>query len=120
MAGKISDIPPGEMLKVESEEKEILVANENGNYFAMDDTCTHQGANLSKGTLDGSIVTCPWHGSTWNCKTGKLIAFASQIEDYELQLDDYELQLESQNENINSLVEIVCEDSPDKEICLEN
>jgi len=91
LAGKTSDIPPGKMLLVESEGKTILVANENGNYFAMEDTCTHQGASLSEGTLDGSTVTCPWHGSTWDCKTGKLIAFASQLKD----LTSYKVIVES-------------------------
>jgi len=91
LAGKTSDIPPGKMLLVESEGKTILVANENGNYFAMEDTCTHQGASLSEGTLDGSTVTCPWHGSTWDCKTGKLIAFASQLKD----LASYKVIVES-------------------------
>ena len=91
LAGKISDIPPGQMLKVKSEGKEILVVNENGNYFAMDDTCTHQGANLSEGALESSTVTCPWHGSTWDCKTGKLIAFASELKD----LASYKVIVES-------------------------
>jgi len=93
LVGKTSDIPPGEMLKVESEGKEILVANENGNYFAMDDTCTHQNASLSEGTLEGSTVTCPWHGSTWDCKSGKLIAFASELKD----LASYKVMVESDN-----------------------
>ncbi len=91
LAGKTSDIPPGKMLLVESEGKTILITNENGNYFAMEDTCTHQGASLSEGTLDGSTVTCPWHGSTWDCKTGKLIAFASQLKD----LASYKVIVES-------------------------
>ncbi len=93
LVGKTSDIPSGEMLKVESEGKEILVANENGNYFAMDDTCTHQNASLSEGTLEGSTVTCPWHGSTWDCKSGKLIAFASELKD----LASYKVIVESDN-----------------------
>ena len=93
LVGKTSDIPPGEMLKVESEGKEILVANENGTYFAMDDTCTHQGASLSEGTLEDSTVTCPWHGSTWDCKNGKLIAFASELKD----LASYKIIVESDN-----------------------
>ena len=93
LVGKTSDIPSGEMLKVESEGKEILVANENGNYFAMDDTCTHQNASLSEGTLEGSTVTCPWHGSTWDCKSGKLIAFASDLKD----LASYKVIVESDN-----------------------
>jgi len=91
LAGKTSDISPGKMLKVESDGKAILVANIDGNYFAMDDICTHQGANLSEGTLDGSTLTCPWHGSTWDCKTGKLIAFGTQLKD----LASYKVLVES-------------------------
>ena len=91
MAGKTSDIPSGKMLKVESDGKAILVANIDGNYFAMDDICTHQGANLSEGTLDGSTLTCPWHGSTWDCKTGKLIEFNTQLKD----LASYKVLVES-------------------------
>jgi len=91
LAGKTSDIPQDKMVKVESEGKAILVANVDGNYFAMDDICTHQGASLSEGTLESSTVTCPWHGSTWDCKTGKLIAFATQLKD----LASYKVIVES-------------------------
>jgi len=81
LAGKTSEIPPGKMIKVESGGKGILVANVDGNYFAMDDTCTHQGASLSEGTIEGSTVSCPWHGSTWDCKTGRLMDFATKLND---------------------------------------
>ena len=91
LAGKTSDIPPGKMLKVSSNGKDILVANVDGNYFAMDDTCTHQGASLSEGTLEESTVTCPWHGSTWDCKTGKLMEFATKLKD----LGSYKVAVES-------------------------
>ncbi len=91
LAGKTSDITPGKMVKVESDGKAILVANVDGNYFATDDICTHQGANLSEGTIEGSTVTCPWHGSTWDCKTGKLIAFNTQLKD----LASYKVLVES-------------------------
>jgi len=91
LAGKTSDIPPGKMLKVSSNGKEILVANVDGKYFAMDDTCTHKGASLSEGTLEGSTVTCPWHGSTWDCKTGKLMDFATKLKD----LASYKVAVES-------------------------
>ncbi len=81
LAGKTADIPPGEMIKISEEGKDILVANVDGNYYAMDDTCTHAGANLSEGMLDDSTITCPWHGSTWDCKTVKLIVFATELKD---------------------------------------
>ena len=93
LAGKTSDIPSGKMSMVSTDGKDILVTNVDGNYYAMDDTCTHAGASLSEGSLDGSTVTCPWHGSTWDCKTGKLIAFGAQLKD----LSSYKVTVESDN-----------------------
>ena len=93
LAGKVSDILSGKMIMVSTDGKDILVTNVDGNYYAMDDTCTHAGASLSEGSLDGSTVTCPWHGSTWDCKTGKLIAFGAQLKD----LSSYKVTVESDN-----------------------
>ena len=93
LAGKASDIPSGKMIMVTTDGKDILVTNVDGNYYAMDDTCTHAGASLSEGSLDGSTLTCPWHGSTWDCKTGKLIAFGTQLKD----LSSYKVTVESDN-----------------------
>jgi nitrite reductase/ring-hydroxylating ferredoxin subunit len=43
LAGKASDIPSGKMIMVSADGKDILVTNVDGNYYAMDDTCTHAG-----------------------------------------------------------------------------
>jgi len=91
IAGKASDIPPGKLQKVSVDGKEIVVANIDGNYFAMDDTCTHQGASLSDGKLEGSTVTCDWHGAQFDCKSGKLAKFPAKIND----LKSYNVVVES-------------------------
>ncbi|HSD04399.1 MAG TPA: non-heme iron oxygenase ferredoxin subunit [Nitrosopumilaceae archaeon] len=93
IVGKTSDIPAGKMLKIIADGKEILVTNVDGNYFAMDDTCTHAGASLADGKLDGSIITCDWHGAKFDCKTGKLSAFPAKIKD----LNSYKVVVESDN-----------------------
>lgn len=79
IAGKVSDLSDGKLHKVSVDGKEILVVNIDGDYFAINDTCTHAGASLSEGKLDDSIVTCGWHGAQFNCKTGNLEKFPAKI-----------------------------------------
>lgn len=91
MVSKTSEISTGKMKKITVDGKEILIVNLNGNYFGIDDTCTHMGASLSEGTLDGSIITCGWHGAKFDCKNGNLSAFAAKIND----LKSYKVIVES-------------------------
>ena len=91
IVGKVSEIPPGEMKKVSADGKDILVVNNNGDFFAIDDTCTHAGASLSEGQLQDSTVTCGWHGAQFDCKSGKLAKFPAKIND----LKSYNVILES-------------------------
>lgn len=68
---EISEIPKGAKKKVVVGSIEILLCNIDGEVYAIDDKCPHMGGSLSKGNLDGHIITCPKHGSKFNVKTGK-------------------------------------------------
>ncbi|MBC7120618.1 MAG: non-heme iron oxygenase ferredoxin subunit [Candidatus Methanosuratus sp.] len=70
----LSEVPPGSMRSFTVSGKEILVANLNGRLYAMDSRCSHRNGDLSKGTLDGTVVTCPLHGSKFDLATGKSIS----------------------------------------------
>lgn len=69
----VSEIPAGKMKGVVAKGKKILIANMGGKLYAVGDVCTHVGGPLHEGQLDGSTVTCPWHGSQFDVKTGKLV-----------------------------------------------
>jgi nitrite reductase/ring-hydroxylating ferredoxin subunit len=43
----------------------------SGDFFVVDDTCTHGLASLSEGALDGDTLECPWHGGAFNVRTGQ-------------------------------------------------
>jgi nitrite reductase/ring-hydroxylating ferredoxin subunit len=69
-----SEVTVGKMKAVKLEGKEILIANVEGKYYAMGNRCTHRGGDLSKGVLEGTIVTCPRHKSQFDVATGKVIS----------------------------------------------
>jgi 3-phenylpropionate/trans-cinnamate dioxygenase ferredoxin subunit len=69
-----TEIPVGKMKMVKIDDKEFLIANVNGNYYAIANRCTHRAGDLSKGSLNGNIVTCPVHGSKFDVTTGKALS----------------------------------------------
>lgn len=71
--GHISEIPPGQMKGYVVNENRIAVVNIDGKLFAISSYCTHAGGPLEKGRLDGSVVTCPWHGSRFDVTNGKVV-----------------------------------------------
>jgi len=66
-----ADVSPGEGKCVQVAGKAIALFNVDGNFFAIDNTCVHRGGPLGEGSLDGSIVTCPWHGWKYDCRSGQ-------------------------------------------------
>jgi 3-phenylpropionate/trans-cinnamate dioxygenase ferredoxin subunit len=70
-AVEADDLPPGAMTCVEMGGRRILVANIDGTFYATDDTCTHEDASLSSGSLTGELVKCPLHGSRFSLRTGE-------------------------------------------------
>ncbi len=68
------EIPEGTMKAVKLMSKEVLITNVDGVYYAMESRCPHAKGDLSQGTLEGNILTCPRHGSTFDITTGKAIS----------------------------------------------
>jgi nitrite reductase/ring-hydroxylating ferredoxin subunit len=66
---RISDVPPGSVLLV----GDVAVFNVDGGFCATQARCTHKQGPLNEGTLDGSTVTCPWHGTQFNVCTGAVL-----------------------------------------------
>ena len=72
--GELSEVPVGKMKILKVGDKECLVANVNGNCYAIGNSCTHANADLSQGSLEGNVVTCPKHKSKFDITTGKVIS----------------------------------------------
>ena len=66
------EMPPGVTRRVTVEDRDVLLANVDGNYFAIGNTCTHEEGPLDEGHLTGCEVECPWHGSHFDLRTGEV------------------------------------------------
>ena len=71
---KTNQVPPGVMKLFQVEGKKILVVNVAGKVYAINGVCTHLGGDLSKGQLEGKIITCPKHGSRFDVTTGESVS----------------------------------------------
>lgn len=69
-----AEIPPGSIVRVEAGGHVIAVANVDGEFFAIDDTCSHEEASLSEGGFTGDVVVCARHGARFNVKTGRVLS----------------------------------------------
>ena len=69
----VDDLKPGQMIYVDVDGLPIALANVDGEIYAFSDACRHEGGPLSSGVLRENTVTCPWHGWTYNVRTGKAI-----------------------------------------------
>ena len=67
------NLPDGKMLLVKVAGHDILLARAGSKYYAIDNRCPHAGGNLSAGTLEGTVVTCPRHGSQWELTDGHCV-----------------------------------------------
>jgi nitrite reductase/ring-hydroxylating ferredoxin subunit len=70
---KLIDLTPGKLAYADVDGLPIALANLAGTIYAFSDTCRHEGGPLSAGALIEDTITCPWHGWTYNIRTGKAI-----------------------------------------------
>src|SRR5262245_32038057 len=64
------DVPAGTMCPVNVQGRTLALCNVGGSFHAIDNACPHRGGPLGEGDLDGTVVTCPWHGWRWDVTTG--------------------------------------------------
>jgi nitrite reductase (NADH) small subunit len=111
LVGKVSEIAEGDKKIIEANGRSIGVYNINGEFFAIRNTCPHQGAALCSGITsalitskgpgnfeyerDGEIVRCPWHQWEFDIKTGAMVADPKKkIKTYEVTVERYDVSIE--------------------------
>ena len=92
----VSDVPPGEGAAFTVEGQRIALFNVDGAYYAIGDSCTHRGGPLSEGDVQGTKVTCPWHGAAFDLKTGAALGLPAQkgVPSYRVVIEGGDVKIE--------------------------
>jgi nitrite reductase/ring-hydroxylating ferredoxin subunit len=94
--GALSDLPaPNEAKEIPCGGKMICVANVDGQFFALDNTCLHLGGPLGEGVVDKGKIVCPWHGWAYDLKTGELAPGRPGVKAYPLKIENGDVLIET-------------------------
>jgi 3-phenylpropionate/trans-cinnamate dioxygenase ferredoxin component len=93
--GSATEIPAERVAVFRIGDHDVAVCNVHGQFYAIDDLCTHDGGSLDQGELEGDEIECPRHGARFNVTTGaavQLPAFEA-VETHEVRVDGDALQV---------------------------
>jgi 3-phenylpropionate/trans-cinnamate dioxygenase ferredoxin component len=90
--GPVEELPPGEVKIVRAGELAIGVYNLNGEYYAIEDRCSHDDGPLAEGDfdVDEAVAICPRHGARFDIKTGRALSLPAYlpVEAFEVFVDE--------------------------------
>jgi 3-phenylpropionate/trans-cinnamate dioxygenase ferredoxin subunit len=93
---KVSDTPPGTISVHDAGGVRIALCNVNGRFYAIDDVCTHDGAPLDQGELEGDLVECARHGAKFDVTSGRAVVLPAirPVKTYPVQIEGDDVQVD--------------------------
>jgi 3-phenylpropionate/trans-cinnamate dioxygenase ferredoxin subunit len=92
------ELLPGTWRVVDVEGALIAVFNLDGQFYAIEDVCTHDGGVLTGGEIEGEVIVCPRHGAKFSIKTGAVLAPPAyeSIETFPVRVEDGMVQVKDE------------------------
>ncbi len=95
--GATAEIVPGEAKAYIVGDREVAVFNVDGAFYAIENSCPHQGGPLAEGFIDGPIVTCPWHAWCFDVRDGSMtLGDYSTVDAFDVRIVGPELEVASE------------------------
>lgn len=70
----VAEFKPNTFRVVDIDDTKVIVFNVAGEFYAIQDVCTHDGGTLSDGEVEGCEIICPRHGARFDIRTGEVTA----------------------------------------------
>jgi 3-phenylpropionate/trans-cinnamate dioxygenase ferredoxin subunit len=94
---KKSAIPPGTTHQVAVDGRSVLLCNVDGDIYAIEDVCTHDGGPLEQGELEGCRIMCPRHGAYFDVTSGAALTLPAilPVQTYRVLVDGDDIYVEA-------------------------
>jgi 3-phenylpropionate/trans-cinnamate dioxygenase ferredoxin component len=94
---RMSDVPPGKKAIVEVDGILVVVINLEGEYYAIEDVCTHDGGPLGEGDLEDGQIVCPRHGARFDVRSGDALTLPAfePVPTYEVRVEGEDILVEA-------------------------
>lgn len=98
---KTEDLPEGKMKAVNFAGDVVCIIHLKGSFYAINNICTHEGAPLDEGSIQGFEVECPWHGARFDIRTGEVKAPPAEkpVPTYQVKVNGDEILIRQQARN---------------------
>jgi nitrite reductase/ring-hydroxylating ferredoxin subunit len=91
---RAEDVPPGTLVQVHAGDEPFALVNIDGSFHATQGHCLHLGGPLGEGRFDGRFMRCPWHGWTYDPRTGMNdFDHAIELKTYEVTVEDGDVKI---------------------------
>src|SRR5262249_20871677 len=88
-----NDIAPGSGKIFEVKGNSVAVWNVGGSFQAFQNVCPHRGGPVGEGELEGIVITCPWHGWSFDIVTGANTTNPAKLNKYEVKVENNQIQV---------------------------
>lgn len=76
---RTGEVAEGRAKVVEANGQKLALAHAGGEYFVLEDLCTHDGGPLGEGELFGDLIECPRHGARFSVRTGQAVTLPAVL-----------------------------------------
>ncbi len=97
MAALVGDLEPGQVKVIAIEDRRLALCNVGGEYFCIDDVCTHDGGSFDQAELDDNEIECPRHGARFDVTSGRALCLPAvmPVKTYPVRVEGGQVQVQT-------------------------
>jgi 3-phenylpropionate/trans-cinnamate dioxygenase ferredoxin subunit len=93
----LDEVPPGTRKMIDFDDVSVVLLNISGQFYCIEDVCTHDGGPVGDGDIDGCAIECPRHGARFDLRDGSVLSMPAvvAIPTYQVKVDGTQIYIES-------------------------